>query len=104
MFVLGFFSFNVILLYQSNIGVQCTILSWSIHRTNDINFKKALNFDEPSKNRVSWKALLKQGVFQMKECLSHRITEFIDFIDFRIKANFTLLQKPKWKSFLAFYF
>lgn len=30
----------------------------------------------------------------MKECLSHRITEFIDFIDFRIKPNFTLLQKP----------
>lgn len=40
----------------------------------------------------------------MKEYLSHRITEFIDFIDFRIKPNFTLLQKPKWKSFLAFYF
>lgn len=98
MFVLGFFLFNVILLYRS------TILSWSIQRTNDINFKKALNFDEPSKNRVSWKALLKQGVFQKKECLSHRITEFIDFIDFRIKPNFTLLQKPKWKSFLAFYF
>lgn len=39
----------------------------------------------------------------MKECLSHRITEFIDFIDFRIKANFTLLQNPI-EIFFSFYF